>query len=259
MKHTVKLSTVAWILITLLLGGCAAEPVLPTAVEVTENTELPLSPAVLQKTEDRGQSYVDSFVFLGESTTYHLKSRGVLTGGKQTTQVWGPDGGTVNLDANIGSLRIRYPETGELLSLSEALARKRPKRLLLCFGLNGAPAKLKRGAESFKSCYRILLDTVRSASPHTTIVLQSAPPVAENMDMSAYSMTLDQLNAAIETINGWTLELAEEYGVYYLNTAEILRDGDGRLSMSYQVGDGHHLTAEAYGKILWYLRTHGCP
>ena len=79
------------------------------------------------------------------------------------------------------------------------------------------------------------------------------------MDMSAYSMTLDQLNAAIETINGWTLELAEEYGVYYLNTAEILRDGDGRLSMSYQVGDGHHLTAEAYGKILWYLRTHGCP
>lgn len=257
MNHTLKLSMIALILLSLLLGGCAAEPTLPTAAEPKEETT-ESSSALLTETEDLGQSYLDSFVFLGESTTYHLKNRGVLSGGKETTQVWGPDGGTVNLDASIGELRIRYPETGELLPLSEALKRKRPERILLCFGLNGAPAKLKRGKAAYKTCYRVLLDTVRKASPTTKIILQSAFPVAENMDMSAYSLTLDQLNDAIDTINGWTLELAEEYGVSYLNTAEILRDEKGRLPLAYQVGDGHHLTKQAYERILFYIRTHGC-
>ena len=197
MNQIVKLFGIALILLSLLLGGCAAKPTLPTAAEPREDSQESRPSALLRKTEDMGQSYLDSFVFLGESTTYHLKNRGVLTGGKETKQVWGPDGGTVNLDADIGSLQIRYPETGELLPLSEALKRKKPKRLLLCFGLNGAPAKLKRGKESFKSCYRVLLDAVKKASPDTRIILQSAFPVAENMDMSAYSLTLDGLNDAI--------------------------------------------------------------
>lgn len=256
MKQFIKLSRIVLILLlSFLLPACSSDPSVSAAVSPTEEGNL--SPALLGKSEDFGQDYLDSFIFLGESTTYHLKSRGVLSGGADTKQVWGPDGGTVTLDASIGSLRIRYPETGELLPLSEALARRRPDYLLLCFGLNGAPAKVRQGAEAFRLCYRILLDQVREASPQTRIILQSAFPVAENMDMSAYSLSLDQLNEAIDTINQWTLELAEEYGIRYLNTAEILKDDRGRLKIEYQTGDGHHLTAKAYLKILDYIRTHG--
>ena len=76
------------------------------------------------------------------------------------------------------------------------------------------------------------------------------------MDMSAYTIDQKTLNEYIGTINGWTYNLAVEEGLRYLDTAEILKDGDNNLKAEYQAGDGHHLTEEAYRKILYYIRTH---
>lgn len=242
------------LLLCVALGACAepTEPSVPTDTVAEE-----LRSSILQETEDQGQAYLDRFVFLGESTTYHLKNRGVLRGGRETTQVWGPDNGTLTLDSAITSVKIRYPETGEYLTLAEAAARKRPEFLVLTFGLNGAPATLRRGADAYKTLYRALIDDLQAASPETQIVLQSCFPVAKNMDMSHYSLTLDELNDGIRAINAWTVELAEEYGLPYLDTAEILTDEQGRLKIEYQNGDGYHLTREAYVDILMYIRTHG--
>ena len=76
------------------------------------------------------------------------------------------------------------------------------------------------------------------------------------MDMSAYTIDQKTLNEYIGTINGWTYNLAVEEGLRYLDTAEILKDGDNNLKAEYQAGDGHHLTEEAYRTILYYIRTH---
>lgn len=213
--------------------------------------------AALGVSEDMGKDYIDSFVFFGESTTYHLKSRGVLSGGKGTLQVLGNNSGTAILDHDTASTSVIYPETGEIMTFRKAIALKRPKYLFMSFGLNGAVYKLKRGEEYFKDCYRSLIDAVKDASPDTKIILGSCYPVAENMDMSSYSLTLDQLNSAIETLNGWTAELCVEVGARYLNVNEVLTDERGRLRLEYQVGDGHHLNTAAYVKILDYIRTHG--
>ncbi len=251
-----QLSVFACILVlSLPLSSCTDR----ASVSVSAEEEPPgeSTSVTLKETEDRGQAYLDSFIFLGESTTYHLKSRGVLSGGTETTQVWAPAGGTLNLDQTTASVPLLYPETGEYLTFSEALSRKQPAFLLLTFGLNGAVQNVKRGEEYYKSCYRKLLDTAIAASPKTKIILQSGFPVAANMDMSAYSCTLDQLNGHIDTINGWVWELAEEYGLRYLSTNEILKDENGRLKTVYQNGDGHHLTRSAYLEILHYIRTHG--
>lgn len=243
------------LLLTLTLCACSAEPSLSVSAPPAEVEEKNDS-VILQETEDAGQAYLDRFIFFGESTTYHLKNRGVLSGGTETLQVWGPDNGTVNLDSTVTTLKIRYPDTGEYLTVGEAAAKKRPDYLLLTFGLNGAPQNLKRGKEAYLSVYRKLLDELQAASPTTQIILQSCFPVASNMDVSNYSLTLDELNDAIRTINRWTLTLAEEYELPYLNTAEILTDEDGRLKLEYQNGDGYHLTREAYLEILRYIRTH---
>ena len=213
--------------------------------------------ALLSKSADMGQSYIDSFIFIGESTTYHLKSRGVLKGGKNTTQVWGTKSGTLNLSLTIDTTRIVYPETGELLTFREAVARKLPEYVLLTFGLNGATQNIRQGEDYFKTCYKKLINSIREGSPNTKIILGAAFPVAENMDMSNYSVDLDTLNSYIDTINSWTYSLAEEEELRYLNTAEVLKDEKGRLPLKYQVGDGHHLTKEAYEVILNYIRTHG--
>ncbi len=213
--------------------------------------------AVLEESEDMGEDYIDSFVFFGESTTYHLKSRGVLSGGTQTTQVLADKSGTAILDGSTYNMKVIHPESGELVPLSEAIARKKPKYILLTFGLNGAVSKIKRGEEYFKACYLSLIDTLRTASPDTKIIIGSCFPVAENMDMSRYSVSLDELNGYIETINGWALELCGDEGLRYLNMNEVLTDRYGRLRLEYQAGDGHHLTREAYTEIVKYIRTHG--
>ena len=242
-----------FLLLSLALCGCSE----PTSVATgASEPPSPVSAAPIGQTEDSGQEYLNSFIFFGESTTYHLKSRGVLAGGTETTQVWGPDNGTVNLDATIRSLRIRYPETGEYLTVGEALRRKRPEHLLLCFGLNGAVQKIRQGETYFKDCYRLLIDEAQAASPETQILLQACYPVARSMDMSRYTCTAGELNGYIRTINSWTKELAEEYGLAYLDTADLLADSDGFLREEYQSGDGYHLSTTAYERILDHIRTH---
>ena len=114
--------------------------------------------------ENQSESIIDDIIFLGESTTYHLKSRGVLKDGKNTKQVWSPKSGTLMLDASTSDCRIVYPETNEEISLSEALKRKQPKIMTLTFGLNGAPSFITRGRDYFKFCYKKLLDTRENLS-----------------------------------------------------------------------------------------------
>ena len=251
------------VIIYMWMSSCSAreseseeDKVLYTQTEAPK-PNLSLSKDVfLAQSEDAGEKYVDSFVFLGESTTYHLKSRGVLNGGRETKQVWAPKSGTLMLDRSTASCRIVYPETGEELDIYEAVKRKKPKYIMLTFGLNGAAKNISSGSEYFKDCYSRLIDRIQSAAPDTVIILQSCFPVAENMDMTSYKVSVAELNKYIDTLNLWTQELAMELELGYLNTAEILKDEKGFLRSEYQVGDGYHLTAEAYKQMLYYMRTH---
>ena len=215
------------------------------------DTEVSLMP-----TEDAGQSYIDSFIFLGESTTYHLKSRGVLSEGKETKQVWAPKSGTLMLDPSTASCRILYPETNEEMDIAEAMAKKKPKYMLLTFGLNGAVGNMSKGSEYFKSCYKKLISRLQEASPDTVIMLQSCFPVAADMDTSGYSVDVETLNSYIDKTNEWTALLANECGLPYLNTAEVLKDSEGYLKSCFDSGDGFHLNTEAYRQMLEYIKTH---
>lgn len=233
------------------LSSCKSDTKTGSETEVMK-TDDPL----LKETADAGEGYINSFIFIGESTTYHLKSRGVLSGGQDTKQVWATESGTMTLDLTVDKVKIVYPETGEELTFYEAAARKQPEYVIMTFGLNGAVQNIKRGEEYFKTCYKKLINSVRSASPHTKIILQSAFPVAENMDMSAYSVNLRTLNEYIDTTNEWTYKIAEEENCKYLDTSKILKDKNNNLRSEYQSGDGYHLNTEAYRQILYYVRTH---
>lgn len=241
-----------------ILCSCATPTKAPTESNEPQytNTSLQKLPSPLPKSEDAGQKYIDSFIFIGESTTYHLKSRGVLSGGTDTTQVWAPKSGTLMLDATTANCRIVYPETGEEIDLTQAAARKKPEYFMLSFGLNGATRSISKGKDYFKSSYKKLIDTLLSSSKNSKIILQSCFPVAKNMDMSNFSVDVSTLNRYIDTLNSWTQELADENGFAYLNTSEILKDQNGFLLFEYQSGDGYHLTREAYIEILKYIRTH---
>lgn len=238
-----------------LLCSCVTEEA-PPSVSAEADAEGAAS-AILPPTADMGEGYIDGFVFFGESTTYHLKSRGVLKDGKNTAQVLHDSSGSAILNPETYEMKLVYNDSDAPLPFGEAIRKRKPKFLLLTFGLNGAAATVKRGKDYFFDCYLSLINTAKKASPQTVIILQSCFPVAENMDMSRYTVSVDGLNKKIKIINGWTLELCENEGLPYLNTQEVLTDENGRLRYEYQAGDGHHLTTEAYVKIIKYIRTHG--
>jgi hypothetical protein len=212
------------------------------------------APVTLTETADMGQAYQDSIIFVGDSTTAHLRSRGVLTGGTETRQVWVPSDNTLLLDFNITKKKIVYPATGIEMTIAEATEKDKPAYMILTIGLNGITSFVNN-KNLYQNCYGSLIDTIKKASPDTKIILQSVYPVAANQ--RTFTADAVALNGYIDILNGYVKELAADKEVRYLDTNSALKGPDGLLPESYQNGDGIHLTAEGYRVILDYIRTHG--
>ena len=202
---------------------------------------------VLAESEDAGQEYIDKIVFLGDSTTYGLRRYKVLSGGKDTTQVWTPTNGTITL-SYANTVLIWYPETDKEMTIKDAAALKKPEYLVITLGVNGVSFM---GEEYFKKEYGKLIKSIQEASPDTKIILQSIFPVASN-----YELLKSINNEKIDAANEWVVQIAEEYGVKYLDTNSKLRDENGWLKDSYQNGDGLHLSEAGLNIELNNLRTH---
>ena len=193
-------------------------------------------------------------VFFGESTTAHLSRRGgVLDTPEKRGCVWRNESGTERLSRRILSASVDLWDSNgikQTVSLADALKVARPRRIVLSFGLNGIMGFIEN-KDSFTGAYRVLVDGVRKCSPCTEIILQSVYPVRASDNFSCDTPTL---NAHIRTLNGWISELARAEGLRYADTASVLRGTDGALLAKYDVGDGIHLTNEAYKEILAYLQ-----
>ena len=211
--------------------------------------------SVMGETADFGTAYIDKMIFFGESTTSHLVSRGVLSGGTDTAQVWSEASGTRTLSSKITSQIINTPERVKGLTIAQACEQEKPAYIVLSFGLNGISEFIKNKS-AYVDSYNLLISTIRKASPQTRIILQSIYPIAEdNTTFSVDALTVDRY---ILTLNTWLQEIAEaNENVRYCDTASVLRNEFHALHPAYDSGDGIHLTKNAYEQILLYLRTHG--
>ena len=205
-------------------------------------------PALLAETADQGQSYIDSMIFLGDSTTYGMKYYAVLSGGKNTQQVWTPSNGTLTLSYQ-GFASIVYPPDGSEITIRDAVSKALPEYMVITLGVNGISFM---DEDYFKSEYISLVTDIQSLSPNTKIILNSIYPVASNYE---YLSSIN--NEKISTANRWVMEIAEECNVRFLNTASVLVGEDGWLPQNLQNGDGLHLNETGFGIVLSYIRTHG--
>ena len=221
----------------------------------TDSTPTQVSPQLvtMAETPDAGMEYIDSLIFFGESTTAHLRARGVLSGGTSTRQVWADASGTRMLSSRTTSEPITYPETGEALTIAEACERAKPEYLVLSFGLNGITGFVANKT-SYVNSYNKLINAVKQASPNTKIILQTVYPVCR---ADGFTVDTATLNAHIQTLNSWLPEIAAAHeNVRVADTASVLYNSEGMLAASFDNGDGIHLTRSAYEEILAYLRTH---
>lgn len=208
------------------------------------------SGAELGETADAGQSYIDKLIFIGDSTTYGLKAYSMLSGGKDTWQVWTPTSGTLAL-FNQSWATILYPKTGEEIPITDAVALEQPEYIVLTIGANGVAMM---DEEQFKADYTDLVNRILSVSPDTIVICNSIYPVEASYEAKGNGIN----NAKIDAANVWVKEVAEATGTYYLNTASVLKGADGCLVPEYGNGDGIHLCTTGFERVLNYIRTHAC-
>ncbi len=203
--------------------------------------------AVLDSSEDAGQDYINDIIFIGDSTTHGMAFYAVLEGGKETTQVWTPKSGTLAM-WNLLTENIVYPEDDSEMLIADAVAIKRPDKVVLTLGVNGVSSLTEK---DFKKYYQGLIDAVKKESPDTSIILQSIYPVCDYYQY-VESISMEKINRA----NSWIAQLASENGIYYLNTITALVNEKGYLNDNYCNGDGIHISKEGFNVILDYIRTH---
>lgn len=230
-------------------SGTSAEPSSESEApdEGEAATETPASSVLLAETEDAGQEYIDKLTFLGDSTTYGLKYYEVLSGGKNTTQVWTPASGTLTL-FNYATATIVFPEDGQEISIVDAVTRKLPEYLVITLGVNGVSMM---DEDWFKTDYTALVQSIQAASPDTKIICNSIYPVEND-----YEQIESINNTNIPQANEWIKAVAEATGCKYADSASVLKAEDGSLREDYGNGDGIHLNADGFNAVLNYLRTH---
>lgn len=230
-------------------SGTSAEPGSESEApdEGEAASETPASSVLLAETEDAGQEYIDKLTFLGDSTTYGLKYYEVLSGGKNTTQVWTPASGTLTL-FNYATATIVFPEDGQEISIVDAVTRKLPEYLVITLGVNGVSMM---DEDWFKTDYTALVQSIQAASPDTKIICNSIYPVEND-----YEQIESINNTNIPQANEWIKAVAEATGCKFADSASVLKAEDGSLREDYGNGDGIHLNADGFNAVLNYLRTH---
>ena len=205
------------------------------------------SPNILPVSEDMGQEYVDKLTFICDSPTYWMWPWGLLGGGKDTNSIWTGPEGTMTL-AYQSTYCILDPYDNVEKPIRQVVEEHKPEYLIIAVGINGVSFM---DEEEFKADYADLVSDILEISPETKLMCQSIYPITP-----AYRWWGDITNVTITRANSWILDIAEEYGVPYLDTFSVLIDEDSYAKDELMGSDGLHPNYEGLKTVLQYIRTH---
>ena len=123
----------------------------------------------------------------------------------------------------------------------------KPRRVVMTFGTNDTGMEVS----DFIAHYTALIQAIQQSYPYTDIIVNTVPPVPA--DHSNYPH-MDQ--AKIDDFNMALLDLCEQLGVRFLNSAEALKGSDGYGIADYYTSGDIHLKSAGLKAVLNYLRTH---
>lgn len=184
-------------------------------------------------------TYFDDAVFLGDSRTEGFR----LYSGLNTGKYLYATGATV---ASVFNKSVDTP-LGKM-PLLDALQQMDCGKIYVMLGVNELGWN---GTDIFRNQSTKLIERLQADHPDATIVIQSILPVSAKQDAKGSYVN----NQRIDAYNQVLQELAETYGVVYLNVAEAVMDEDGYLRADWNF-DGVHLNKAGCQAWLDYLRTH---
>ena len=199
------------------------------------------SSALLTETADAGSEYQDSTLFLGDSNTVRLYNNGLIS----LQQFCAREGIGTQVALNEGI--VTFKGDNNHYTIAQAVAKMKPRRVVMTFGTNDTGMEV----QDFISNYTALVQAIQAAYPYTDIIVNTVPPIPENH--SSYPH-MDQ--AKIDDFNMALLNMCEQLGLKFLNTAETLKGENGYGNPDYYTDGDIHLKSAGLKAALTYLRTH---
>ena len=137
-----------------------------------------------------------------------------------------------------------------MYTVPDAVAMLKPKRIIICYGTNNLSGS-STDATNYIKTYLQGLQAIQTAWPYCDIIVSAIPPLDRQRENTNLTMTqVDAYNAAL-------VQMCEENGFKFLNSAEVLRDdATGWAKKDYTLSDGVHLSKEAVTAYFTYVRTH---
>ena len=199
------------------------------------------STALLTETADAGTDYLNDILFLGDSNTVRLYNNGLIS----LQQFCAKEGIGTQVALNEGI--VTFKKDSNHYTIPQAVAMMKPRRVVMTFGTNDTGMEVS----DFIAHYTALIQAIQQSYPYTDIIVNTVPPVPA--DHSNYPH-MDQ--AKIDDFNMALLEMCEQLGVRFLNSAEALKGSDGYGIADYYTSGDIHLKSAGLKAVLNYLRTH---
>ena len=199
------------------------------------------STALLTETADAGTDYLNDTLFLGDSNTVRLYNNGLIS----LQQFCAKEGIGTQVALNEGI--VTFKRDSNHYTIPQAVAMMKPRRVVMTFGTNDTGMEVP----DFIAHYTALIQAIQQSYPYTDIIVNTVPPVPA--DHSNYPH-MDQ--AKIDDFNMALLDLCEQLGVRFLNSAEALKGSDGYGIADYYTSGDIHLKSAGLKAVLNYLRTH---
>lgn len=199
------------------------------------------STALLTETADAGTDYLNDTLFLGDSNTVRLYNNGLIS----LQQFCAKEGIGTQVALNEGI--VTFKKDSNHYTIPQAVAMMKPRRVVMTFGTNDTGMEVP----DFIAHYTALIQAIQQSYPYTDIIVNTVPPVPA--DHSNYPH-MDQ--AKIDDFNMALLDLCEQLGVRFLNSAETLKGSDGYGIADYYTSGDIHLKSAGLKAVLNYIRTH---
>ena len=199
------------------------------------------STALLTETADAGTDYLNDTLFLGDSNTVRLYNNGLIS----LQQFCAKEG--IGTQVALSEGIVTFKKDSNHYTIPQAVAMMKPRRVVMTFGTNDTGMEVP----DFVAHYTALIQAIQQSYPYTDIIVNTVPPVPA--DHSNYPH-MDQ--AKIDDFNMALLDLCEQLGVRFLNSAEALKGSDGYGIADYYTSGDIHLKSAGLKAVLNYLRTH---
>jgi uncharacterized repeat protein (TIGR02543 family) len=205
---------------------------------------------ILPETADAGRSYVDETLFIGDSNT----ARYLLYANETGTAFTSLNNNIGVVSMGVGSITSlkceKFKGSSVMYTVPDAVAMLKPKRIIICYGTNNLSGS-STDATNYIKTYLQGLQAIQTAWPYCDIIVSAIPPLDQQRENTNLTMTqVDAYNAAL-------VQMCEENGFKFLNSAEVLRDdATGWAKKDYTLSDGVHLSKEAVTAYFTYVRTH---